>query len=185
MFRLVSNIIFYAVSPFFLVMCISDKTKRPFNKQRRCAHGTRHQWHQAQVHCPILGGCFDPGNAVYELMWKLLVPAFRSTDYYWNTETWGDIAEGMLAVGLGVVQFDTSQVDVNGGTINVPWLAQLIDELAGWVWNVTVNFPSHMDVSSIQQLYILAKNQAVQIHGMWPAESNWPSVVSLKRCTQS
>jgi len=134
----------------------------------------RHQWHKSQVCCPIKGGCFDPGNAVYELMWKLLVPAFRSPDYEWSAEKWGDIAEGILFLGLGIVQFDTSHVNVNAATINVSWLAQLIDELGGWVWNVTVNFPFHMDVSSIQHLYSLAKNEAVGIHGMWPADSNWP-----------
>ena len=186
MFRLVSNIIFYTIRPF-LVMCMSDKTKRPSNKQNKCAHGTRHLWHQAQAHCPILGDCFDPGNVVYELMWKLLVPEFRSTRYYWSTETWGDIAEGMLAVGLGVVRFDTSQVDDSVPKslgLNVAWLARLIDELAGWVWDVTVNFPFHADLSSLQQLHILAKNQAVQIHGRWPADSNWPTVDSLRRCTE-
>ena len=82
---------------------------------------------------------------------------------------------GILAPGLGVLQFDTSQVDdVNGGALNVYVLAQLIDLLTGWVWNVVAHFPSHSAVSKIQELWNLAKNHAVLIHGMWPADSNWP-----------
>lgn len=111
-------------------------------------------------------------------MWKLLVPAFRSRDNYdWNAEKWGDIAESMLAVGLGVVQFDTAAVDVHCRVINVAWVATEIDKLSCWVFSVYAHFPAHYDVPSIKRLYRLAKNEAVRIHGKWPADSNWPADV--------
>ena len=60
----------------------------------RCRHVT-HPIHWA---CPLLRNTFDPGNLVYAPMWKLALPATRACA--WNEETFGYVAEAILAIGL-------------------------------------------------------------------------------------
>ena len=103
--------------------------------------------HPVQFECPVLGKTFDPSNEVYALTLKAIVPSFSTYD--WNEETFGDIAEGILAVGLGVYPMPEvcfpMQIDV---------AAELLERLAQDVYSVLCFFPAYNDVP---RLHILSK----------------------------
>lgn len=108
--------------------------------------------HPTHFRCQVLGNTFDPGNVVYELTWKLIVPKFRAA--VWNEETFGDIAEGILAVGYNLAQLS----EPFHFAMDMTATAQIIEEVARLVYDVVCFFPTMTSVASIKTLGQLAQS---------------------------
>jgi len=92
----------------------------------RCFEGT----HPCHYLCPLLGPTFDPGNHVYAMVLKIVVPELNAED--WNNETLGDIAEGLLATGL---RWDAPPPSLA--------VALWLEVAAGLMYSVTCYFPAY------------------------------------------
>jgi hypothetical protein len=101
--------------------------------------------HRAQWHCSVIGDCFDPSNFVYDVMWKAIVPSLLTSP--WNAETFGDIAETILAVGLGV-----NPLPEVCFPMDIVVAAQLLEKVAQDLHSVFCFFPAYNDVPQLASL---------------------------------
>ena len=109
--------------------------------------------HPTHFRCPVLGNVFDPGNAVYEITWKLIVPKFRAA--FWNQETFGDIAEGILGVGYNLAQL-SEQIHF---AMELTAMAQIIEEVSRLVFDVACFFPhGYFSVAGLKELGQIAQS---------------------------
>ena len=108
--------------------------------------------HPTHFRCPVLGKVFDPGNAVYEITWKLIVPKFRAS--FWNEVTFGDIAEGILGVGYNMAQL-SSEINF---AMELTSAAQIIEEVSRLVFDVACFFPMATSVASLKELFHIVQS---------------------------
>jgi len=92
--------------------------------------------HPTQWVCPVLGNTFDPGNAVYAMVLKAILPRLTDHGRSWNDETLGDIVEGILALGLGVLP-----MPLRGFPMPLRDAAELLEEVTQDMVAVQCIFP--------------------------------------------
>ena len=113
------------------------------------------EWHPCAWVDPLLGDTFDPGNFVYGFTLRFLMPQLREASA-WNDETLGDVAESVLAVGLGG----------HGQSLHLPStdeqikkMALLFEDTSRDMFGVFCFFPSHDTPQKMKELGYAAHQQ--------------------------
>lgn len=81
---------------------------------------------------------FDPGNYIYSQCMKAVLR--RPDAYGWSDETWGDIAEGILAVASGEYKIDVSTV-AEKAKVEVCAVAMFVETASRHMYTVMSYFP--------------------------------------------
>ena len=93
--------------------------KFPIEYRKQISHlgtiRTKTNLHPKQWVCKVIGASFDPGNAVYAMVLKAIMPRLKDQDRSWNDETLGDVVGGSRIAGGGYSRHGRSAMHLSCG----------------------------------------------------------------------